>query len=151
MDFAAQLKATMINIGKEAQMPLEMVDDTIIVSYGEFDECTVAPVNGGEAVEFQAPLLAFGPDNRDALFAEALRLSLYGSPGLAIALSDKAPVLLLRKRVPAAGLHQRELSAELSAFVDQALAVHERVAGAGGKSPGPDTASPANDRVILRP
>src|SRR5437763_775915 len=109
MDFA-QLQATMLDIGKDAQIPVEAVADAIIVSYGEFEECSLAVVSGGEAVDFQAPLLVVGPDNRDALFAEALHLSLNGSPGLAIALSDKVPVLLVRKRVASAGLHQRELS-----------------------------------------
>jgi hypothetical protein len=150
MDFATQLKASMLAIGKDAQMPVEVVGDAIIVSYDEFEECTLTPVNGGEAVEFQAPLLAFGPDNRDALFAEALRLSLYGSPGVAVGLSDKVPVLLLRKRVPAAGLHQRELSEQLTGFIDLTRAVRERVASAGGDSAKPDTTLHTIDLVIMR-
>jgi len=150
MDFAAQLRAAVLAIGKDAEIPVEVVDDTIIVSYGECDECTVEAVNGGEAVELQAPLLAFGQDEREALFAEALRLSLSGSPGVAVALSDKAPVLFLRKRLPAAGLHQRELSEELARFISLTRAVLERLAKARGESSKPDTPLHAIDLVILR-
>jgi len=150
VDFATHLKAALLEIGKDAQIPIEVVGDTIIVCYDEFNECTLAPVNGGEALEFQAPLLAFGPDNRDALFAEALRLSLYGSPGMAVGLSDKVPVLLLRRRVPAAGLHQRELGEALAGFIDLTRTVREQIASAAGESSKPDSPLHAIDLVILR-
>jgi hypothetical protein len=150
MDFFDRLKEMMLAIGQQVDIDIDVADKNIVVTYDEFNECTVAPVNDGEAVEFRAPLFAFAAEKRDVLFEEALRLNLSGSRATAIAVSDHAPVLLLRRSVSAEGLHQRELGEALAGFVDTVHSVRERLLSACG-SVSSDKDSPPNiDLVILR-
>jgi hypothetical protein len=135
MNFFERLKEMMLAIGKEVDIPIEIADQNIVVAYDEFNECSVAAVNHDEAVEFRAPLFAFAPENRDELFEEALKLNLYGSGGAVAALSDHAPVLLLRDTVAAQGLHQQELGQALAGFVETVRSVRKRLLSARGNVP----------------
>ena len=151
MDFFDRLKEMMLAIGQQVDIDVDVADKNIFVAYDEFNECTVAPVNNGEAVEFRAPLFVCAPENRDELFEEALKLNLYGSGGAAVALSDHAPVLLLRDTVAAQGLHQRELGQALAGFVETVRSVRERLLSARGNVPS-EKGDPrlSIDLVILR-
>jgi hypothetical protein len=151
MNFFEQLREMMLAIGKEVDIPIEIAGKAIVVSYDEFNECSVAAANHDEAVEFRAPLFAFAPENRDTLFEEALKLNLYGSGGAVVALSDHAPVLLLRDTVAAQGLHQRELGQALSGFVETVRSVRKRLLSARGNVPSEkDDLRLGIDVVILR-
>jgi hypothetical protein len=150
MTFSDRVKDMMLAIGMEDDIPVDATGDNIIVSYDDFNECVVAATKAGDAVEFRAPLFAFAAEGRDKLFEEALKLNLHGGDA-AVALSDTAPVLLLRHRVAAEGLHQRELREALAGFIEATQTAREQLASVRGDAPSnPDHAWPELDQIILR-
>ena len=126
MDIAERLKDMMVAVGKEADIPIEIDHDQILIAVDDFVECVVEPTISGDAIEFQAPLFAFTADMRARLFEEASKLNL-NTEGIAIALSDKAPVLVMRRTVAAEGLHHHELGEALAGFLAAMRKVRERL------------------------
>jgi hypothetical protein len=150
MTLAERLNDMMLAISREDDIPIEADGDNIIVSYDDFNECVVAAKNGN-AVEFRAPLFAFAAENRDKLFEEALKFNLHDGADTAIALSDVAPVLLLRQSIAAEGLHQRELREALAGFIEMTQLAREKLACVRGDlAASRDSAVPDADLIVLR-
>lgn len=150
MELAGRLQDMMLAFGREAEIPVEVVGDNVIISIDDFVECAVAPAKVEGLIEFRAPLFAFGPENRDRLFEQALKLNL-GGDGIAVAVSDRGPILLIRRTVTAEGLQQREFEEALKGFVAATRLVRDALAdSAKGERSDAESPRPNIDVVLLR-